>query len=312
MTAEEDALLKSVSRSFYLSIRFLPAAMREPIALGYLLARLTDTVADAPDLPLDRRLELLEAIRLAIRDKNPRPGIGTDDIVTVIEHSGESALVAHIDHLFRWYASLESANREHLSEVILTIIQGQIWDVTYFQPDRFTACESSEDLLRYTYRVAGSVGEYWTKVGYTNLGERFADPHHASSMLVNGRKLGQALQLINILRDLHEDLPAGRCYLPADELKAAGWNGEGVPTGETLDPVFNYWLGTCRGFLEDGESYSLKVRDFRARFCTRLPGILAEGTADCLAGAGIERVLSEKVKLPRSAVWKAMARGVFF
>jgi len=44
----QTAILRSVSRSFYLSIRFLPAALREPVALAYLLARTTDTVADTP------------------------------------------------------------------------------------------------------------------------------------------------------------------------------------------------------------------------------------------------------------------------
>src|SRR5207249_9321028 len=39
----ERTILRSVSRSFYLSIRFLPAQLREPVALAYLLARTTDT-----------------------------------------------------------------------------------------------------------------------------------------------------------------------------------------------------------------------------------------------------------------------------
>ena len=39
-------LLKGVSRSFYLTIRLLPAALQAPIAVGYLLARATDPVAD--------------------------------------------------------------------------------------------------------------------------------------------------------------------------------------------------------------------------------------------------------------------------
>ena len=39
-------LLRGVSRSFYLSLRILPAALREPIGLAYLLARAADTVAD--------------------------------------------------------------------------------------------------------------------------------------------------------------------------------------------------------------------------------------------------------------------------
>ena len=39
-------LLSAVSRSFYLSMRFLPREMRPGVAVGYLLARATDTVAD--------------------------------------------------------------------------------------------------------------------------------------------------------------------------------------------------------------------------------------------------------------------------
>jgi Phytoene/squalene synthetase len=40
----QTAILRSVSRSFYLSVRLLPAQLREPVALAYLLARATDTV----------------------------------------------------------------------------------------------------------------------------------------------------------------------------------------------------------------------------------------------------------------------------
>ena len=39
-------VLKGVSRSFYLTIRVLPKALREPVGLAYLLARAGDTIAD--------------------------------------------------------------------------------------------------------------------------------------------------------------------------------------------------------------------------------------------------------------------------
>ena len=38
-----SAVLKSVSRSFYLSLRVLPSAVRPALALAYLLARAADT-----------------------------------------------------------------------------------------------------------------------------------------------------------------------------------------------------------------------------------------------------------------------------
>ena len=46
-------LLSAVSRSFYLSMRFLPREMRPGVAVGYLLARATDTVADTVDMDLN-------------------------------------------------------------------------------------------------------------------------------------------------------------------------------------------------------------------------------------------------------------------
>ena len=45
------SLLKSVSRSFYLTLRVLPTGMRDPVGLAYLLARAADTIADTSLIP---------------------------------------------------------------------------------------------------------------------------------------------------------------------------------------------------------------------------------------------------------------------
>ena len=49
-SADKLALLRAVSRSFYVSIRLLPRPLREPVAAAYLLARATDTIADTAQL----------------------------------------------------------------------------------------------------------------------------------------------------------------------------------------------------------------------------------------------------------------------
>jgi len=46
MAGTSNDLLKATSRSFYLTLRVLPAAVRSQIGLAYLLARTTDTIAD--------------------------------------------------------------------------------------------------------------------------------------------------------------------------------------------------------------------------------------------------------------------------
>jgi len=65
-------LLSQVSRSFYLSLKWLPAAVRDPISLAYLLARTSDTIADTPWLPTEQRLDSLEtfASRIAGTDSS--------------------------------------------------------------------------------------------------------------------------------------------------------------------------------------------------------------------------------------------------
>lgn len=312
ISASHNELLKSVSRSFYLSLRFLPPAMREPVSLGYLLARFTDTIADAPGLGNQERLERLDEFRLVIQGKKAALSGGLTELSDKLEHPGERHLLRSSGDLFAWYDSLDSALRDHLSEVILTIIHGQSWDIRAFENGSHAACGTRDDLLRYTYWVAGCVGEFWTKIGFTTLGGKFARPEDATAMLMNGRKLGQALQLINILRDLHEDLPLGRCYLPKDDLIAVGWDGHSALTATELSPVFHKWLGVCHGFLEESDSYVKSVRDPRVRFCTRLPRLLAEDTVALLRKAGVNEVMRTRIKISRSDVWKAMGRAVFF
>src|SRR5438093_11639280 len=65
----QTKLLRSVSRSFYLSIRFLPAQLRQPIALAYLLARSTDTIADTTGVSRLVRIETLKMLSNGIQGK---------------------------------------------------------------------------------------------------------------------------------------------------------------------------------------------------------------------------------------------------
>src|SRR5258708_5772308 len=59
-------LLKSVARSFYLSLRFLPKIIRTPLSIAYLLARATDTIADTKELPISLRTQLLMSLKSMI------------------------------------------------------------------------------------------------------------------------------------------------------------------------------------------------------------------------------------------------------
>src|SRR5438876_9882387 len=66
-------LLKAVSRSFYLTMRVLPSAIRPQIGLAYLLARTTDTIADTQLVPPVERLQALQALRERILGNSSAP-----------------------------------------------------------------------------------------------------------------------------------------------------------------------------------------------------------------------------------------------
>src|SRR5689334_12842529 len=68
-----SSLLKQVSRSFYLTLRVLPNAIRPQIGLAYLLARATDTIADTEIVPVADRLQALHALRQRILGQTSAP-----------------------------------------------------------------------------------------------------------------------------------------------------------------------------------------------------------------------------------------------
>src|SRR5437879_11786056 len=74
LAVNELELLKPVSRSFYLSIRLLPRALREPVALAYLLARPSDTIPDRHAAPAYKRIALLDRFARAIAGKDQEIG----------------------------------------------------------------------------------------------------------------------------------------------------------------------------------------------------------------------------------------------
>src|SRR5580700_6228926 len=94
--AELFTLLKGVSRSFYISVRCLPRRIRMAIALGYLLARASDTIADTNQLPAAERIEFLNRFLRAIVNRQGNP-LDLAACLTAQADGPEKVLVANID-----------------------------------------------------------------------------------------------------------------------------------------------------------------------------------------------------------------------
>ncbi len=303
-------LLASVSRSFYLSIKVLPARVQEPLGLAYLLARTTDTIADAAGTPVELRLKHLRALGEMINTGADPGKIESLQKEIVPEDEAEKALIAKIAPCLDWLAAQEEADRADIRDVLEKITRGQALDLERFPataPAR--ALQNAAELEEYIYLVAGCVGEFWTRICCRNL-ENYAQLDCAT-VAAMGVNFGKGLQLVNILRDLPADLRAGRCYLPADELRETGMEPSailGLPEGARR--VFNRWLEKAEAYLDDGYNYIEVLSNFRVRIACFLPWDIGVKTLALLAKT-YPLATEQRVKVSRGEVRKIMFLAPF-
>ena len=214
MNATLNHLLKQTSRSFYLTLRVLPGAVRPQIGLAYLLARTADTIADTELVPLDQRLGALQKLRERILGQNPTP-LNFGEFAGGRVRPWTAPCWSRSKPPSRNSENFPPPDGQLVRDVLATITSGQELDLRRFagaSAEKIIALETAPELDDYTYRVAGCVGEFWTKMCRAHLFPRARLEER--QFIADGVRFGKGLQLVNILRDLPADLRKGRCYLP--------------------------------------------------------------------------------------------------
>ena len=307
-------LLRSVSRSFYLTLRVLPSRLREPIGLAYLVARTSDTIADTTLLPAERRLDALALLRGRILGRHREP-FGYQAFLPHQASGPERELLERLEESLALLEAQPPADRSDINEVLEIILSGQELDLRRFSRARegqVFALATDADLDDYTWRVAGCVGQFWTR-----LCRRHLFPHAPLDDLVlerEGIRFGKGLQLINILRDLAVDLHQGRCYLADERLAAAGLRPEQLldPTAEpraraVIDPC----LDLAGDHLAAGWDYTNRLprSHWRLRLACAWPILIGARTLARLRTAPLlDR--HHRVKVSRAEVRRIVAGSI--
>src|SRR6266853_2556915 len=159
-------LLKQVSRSFYLTLRVLPAAIRPQIGVAYLLARTTDTLADTQIVPLAERLQAVQALRERILGGSTAP-LNFGELAQQQNSPAEWSLLQRVEEPLALLEEFSTEDQHRIREVLSVITAGQQLDLNRFagaSSERIVALNTDDELDDYTYRVAGCVGEFWTKM----------------------------------------------------------------------------------------------------------------------------------------------------
>lgn len=316
-------LLKQTSRSFYLTLRVLPRAIRPQISLAYLLARTTDTIADTELLPAAQRLEALQHWRERILGTRP----GRVNLETLARHQdlpAERMLLERGEAALAALSQLTPADLALVRQVLATIISGQELDLQRFGgssnsaavPPQLVALQTDAELDDYTYRVAGCVGEFWTAMCANHLfhapaqGALRSPEFHAL-----GVRFGKGLQLVNILRDLPVDLQNGRCYLPTQRLAAIGLQPSDLqfPGPEAVfRPLYHHYLDQAEAHLAAGWTYTnqLPFARMNLRLACAWPILIGVETLRRLRSAPVLDP-AQRIKVSRADVRRILFRSLW-
>jgi farnesyl-diphosphate farnesyltransferase len=265
-----ERLLQQTSRTFALTIPFLDEPTRCEVTVAYLLFRVADTIEDATGLSREEKLAELarferllaqpaldEAARLAARWQADPP----------TAHAGYAELMRELPAIFHAARALDATT--------WTLIAGHTARTTHRMAafveragDTGVALRDLDDLRAYCYAVAGIVGEMLTELF---LHARPSLAPAAADLRRDAPAFGEALQLVNILKDSADDEGEGRHFLPAGVAREAVV----ALARRDLDTATRY----CMRLETDGAGSGIVG-------FTALPVLLAHATLEQVALAG--------------------------
>lgn len=252
--ADLDDLLLRTSRTFALSIPRLPEPLRREVTVAYLLFRIADTFEDAAGWPKARRLDALADFAALVEAVAEVPGRALDarlrkeaarlaaawtagDLPS--DHEGYLDLLGATPLVLEAHAALDAEARATVTRHTARTAVGMAGFVARHDRTGRLQLLDLEDLQRYCYVVAGIVGELLTDLFLA------AEPALApatAALRERAARFGEALQLVNILKDAASDAREGRSYLPA---------------GLGRDPV----LALARADLEEAGRYVHRLQE---------------------------------------------------
>lgn len=288
--------------------------------MGYLFARAADTIADTELIDRSRRLDFLSQLKAQfvsdqiswsqIRDIQQAMGPLQQD-------SSERVLLERLEDCFRLFQACSAEDRRRVQRLMTTLTQGMEMDLSRFPGqsiEDLVALKTLDELDRYTYYVAGCVGEFWTDLMCAH--RTALASWNVRQMSDVGVRFGKGLQLTNIVKDVAHDLQKGRCYIPEMMLDEAGLTPRDLLDQANLPrfrPVLSKLVRMAVEHLDQGWMYTMAIprHEIRLRLSCMWP-ILS-------AGESLKLVLHSpdllnpavKVKIPRSKVYQILALTTF-
>ena len=307
-------MLKKTARTLYLSGKFMPAETGKTFACAYLICRAADSIADTNLIAVNKRIELihtypqmvetgdenlLKKFKAAIPQKN--------DI-----HESEKLLLENIELCLNEFKNLKPLHKKITLKVVNAVCNAMEWDLSYFpaaESGLIKASPNKDQTELYCRHMGGEPGIFWA--------ELLLNGKENKNFTANGEKIGMALQITNILRDLPQDVKIGRVYLPLTELTAK----EIMPqdffdkkTYKKLKPVIFKWINWGVENISCAKDFIKEIprRNFFTRATVAWPVFWSLDTFRLLASSKNLLDKNKIQKIPKKNIYLTMLLSPFY
>lgn len=259
--ADDDVLayqrvaLERVSRTFALTIPLLPQQVRGTIGNAYLLCRIADTIEDEPELDIDTKRLMLHRFADVVQCNASAESFSAEmeALLSTGTADEEKDLIANSAAIVGFNQQLSPRVRAAVQLCVKTMCRG----MAEFVGTGPQGLPNMKHLNRYTYYVAGVVGEMITKV-LCEYSARIAS--RRDKLFELSSRFGRGLQLVNIMKDHNEDLRRGVAWLPRNFLDDNdGAKSSKIVTNIRSHQRIPFLVGVTRRYLEDALRFTLLI-----------------------------------------------------
>ena len=306
-----SAILPRVSRTFAISIRWLPGHLGRAVLAAYLLCRIADTIEDdgtADATTKSRLLDRLLGCFVSAADADAYDALAAD----VGGDPAHVELLRNTSRVFVLLRSLPVASQGHVRRWVTEMIVGMKKFVQLYP--RGIRIETLAEYKEYCYYVAGTVGHLLTDLWHEHRPRTIGRARY-EALRAKCREFGEALQTVNILKDIAWDAEhENAIYIPGQALRAQGSSHELLLSAayqRANHAVIADFIALASRDLDEALEYTLTIprRALAIRVFCILPLLFAHATLrDLMASRAMLRS-GGRVKISRAEVQALLLMG---
>lgn len=308
LTPQVKRLLKHNSRTLYLSFVILPDYVKYMLSYAYLIARAMDSVVDSKRLEHRLKVRFIKLITEIDREGFYSELLKIKADITGGVDGWEKELLENLNYIIEeFFEVIDEIDKRNVRFLLKGLSAGMQIDLLRFDDSgRIRSISTFNELIKYANLIGGIPALYWHNV-YLKYNSRI----FKNNVFRTSFRIGSALQLTNILKDINEDIKNGRCYIPKEYLDSVKIKEEDLLNPSTINKVRNFIdmsILTCINFFDESELLidSLDLAEFSFKLALIWPIYWA---MDTLYLVSVKNPLKGKIKISRLNVYKTLIKS---